>query len=110
MKIEEVDKYIKDNTEDVLDRCAKILNRPEVSLQSFNGIFGGKNGLYGIQISDYSSPEEYVKAWMDAEKREYNNDHAVYNNSIKRIEELLKDDKIKKYVEIYLARTYLRKM
>ena len=80
-----------------------------MSLNSFNGIIGGKNEVFGINVADYASPEEYVKAWMEAEERIKNSDNSEYDNSIKRIDKLLSDNYIREFVKIYLSRTYLRK-
>lgn len=109
MNIQEIEKYIKDNREVILKKCADILGRSEMTEQSFNGIIGGKNKTFGLKVTNYNSSEEYVDAWMNAERRIKDNDNANYENSIKRIDKLLGNAEVRKYIETYLARTFLKR-
>ncbi|GEM_PF-6176485 len=68
MAKEDVKQYILDNEEMALEKATKILGKL-TSMQSFNGIIGGKNAIYEVNALDYSTPENYVEAWMESHKK-----------------------------------------
>ena len=108
MNQKEAQKYLKDNQNSVLEKCGKLLGR-EISIQSFNGLIGGKNKVYNVDAVNYKTPEEYIDAWKKSQKEIKARDNADYDNSIKRIDLLLKDKEISNYVNAFLTRTYYKR-
>lgn len=109
MMKEDVKQYISDNEEIALEKASQILGKV-TSMQSFNGIIGGKNATYEVNVLDYSTPEKYVRAWMKSHEEKYEDEkHLSFDRSSHRVHELLKDDFLKEYIKNYLARTYFNK-
>ncbi|MDO2946540.1 hypothetical protein L7826_11100 [Staphylococcus epidermidis] len=109
MDINKIENYLDTHRRKVLNKCSNILNR-DVTIQSFNGIFGGKNHFYRVVPESYSTANDYIKAWFDSFEQKYQSEkYKVGDISSHRMKRLLEDEDIKNYVIIYLARTYLRK-
>lgn len=105
----EIESYIQDNQELALKKAGQILDR-EVSRQSFNGIIGGKNGVYHVDSKDYDTPEAYVDAWHKQHEICYEKEKNCYfEKSSHRVHALLKDDFLRVYIECWLMRTYYNK-
>lgn len=109
IKREDVMQYVEDNKEKALENASRILEK-NVSMQSFNGIIGGKNATYGVNTLDYDTPESYIEAWMISHERKYNDEiNASYSKSSHRVHDLLQDNFLKVFIKNYLARTYFNK-
>lgn len=109
MDIQSLNDYIDQNKTYVLSEFSKVFNK-QVNMQSFNGTIGGKNFTYNVKPENYVTAQEYINSWMDNFYNIYEKEkHYNYEKSSHRIYKLLRDPKIKKFVEVYLTRTYLRK-
>lgn len=109
MKKVNVEKYVKDNEDKALKKASEILGK-EISMQSFNGIVGGKNETYGVDPLEYDTAENYIEAWMISHKKIYNDEkNSSYRKSSHRVHALLQDSFLRDYIENYLARTYFNK-
>ncbi|WP_336779832.1 topoisomerase [Paenibacillus illinoisensis] len=105
----DVEKYIKENSKSALNRVSSILGT-EISMQSFNGMIGGKNDTYTVNPLNFETAEEYISEWKANHKKIFESEkNAIYEKSSHRIDELLKESDIAKFIENYLARTYFRK-
>ncbi|MEU2153257.1 hypothetical protein ACF07W_38575 [Streptomyces sp. NPDC015140] len=105
-----VDRYIKENEPTALKKATQILNKDTGKL-NFNGIIGGKNRIYGIEILDYNTPEDYIDAWMQSHNRIYEAEKhwPEFTKSSHRIQALLNDAFLKEFTENYLAKSYFKK-
>lgn len=109
MQKQAVEKYIKDNSDVALNLVSSILNK-NVSMQSFNGIIGGKNKTYDTDALNYKTPEEYIEAWKQSHQGNFDSDkNALYKKSSHKINDLLQNPIVEKFIENYLARTYFKK-
>lgn len=109
MDKEKIEIYIKNNQEMVLKKCSNILGK-NINMQNFNGIFGSKNRYYHVEPENHPNADEYIKAWFDSFESLYKLEKDKHpDRSSHRIKRLLKDEDIKKFVIVYLARTYLKK-
>lgn len=101
--------YLKDMQLLALKRAGTILGR-EISVQSFNGIIGGKNGVYNVDALDYQNADEYVKAWHIQHENIYEREKDCgYEKSSHRVHALLEDDLLREYIDSWLRRTFYRK-
>lgn len=109
MNKEKVEQYIQENKEEALKRIGEILGR-ETSMESFNGIIGGKNQIYAINPLDYKNPETYIADWHKKQEELYNSEINVpYEKSSHRIYNLMQDEISRKFIDHYLARIYYNK-
>jgi molybdopterin synthase catalytic subunit len=109
LKKDDVVEYVNNNEDLALEKTSRILKR-EIGMQSFNGIIGGKNATYGVELLEYETAEGYVDAWMKSHQKRYNNEKNLsYSRSSHRVHDLLQDSFVKRFVENYLARTYFNK-
>ncbi len=109
MERDKIEKYITENKEHALEIASKILKQ-EVSMQSFNGIIGSKNGIYATDPLNYETPEKYIEDWNLKHEECYNAEkNFPYEKSSHRIHNLLKDKFLKEYISKYLAKIYYKK-
>ncbi|MFG6114601.1 topoisomerase [Halobacillus sp. MO56] len=109
MKRVDVIKYVKENEGRALKKASEILSK-ETSIQSFNGIVGGKNATYSVDPLEYETAESYIEDWMRSHHKRYNDEkNFSYRKSSHRVHDLLKDSFVKNYIENYLARTFFNK-
>lgn len=108
--LKEVEKYVVENQSHALSIASSLLEK-EISVQSFNGIIGGKNASYKVNINDYSTADEYFDAWINNHNLIYELEKNLsYDKSSHRVHKLLEDEFLYKYINMFLIRTYLRKM
>ena len=107
---EAVEKYLKENEATALIKATQILGK-DTDKQSFNGIIGGKNKIYGISILDYDTPEDYIDAWMQSHNGIYESEKhwPEFTKSSHRIQALLNDSFLREFSENYLANSYFKK-
>lgn len=108
-QLQNVDLFLQSNQQQALNIASSILNKP-VSIQSFNGIIGGKNGTYHVDALSYSNPSDYISDWLDSHNQLYNREkNFSYEKSSHRVHRLLSNNFLKNYIEQYLTRTFYRK-
>ncbi|MBZ8172659.1 hypothetical protein FOG26_05675 [Staphylococcus cohnii] len=118
--LNEVETYIENNKNKIMTKCSSILGR-KIEHANFNGIVGGKNTSYNVRTEDYSTASKYVEAWFDSFEQLYQSEkdferipafdsETRREKSVYRMKKLLNDKDVKKFVTVYLARTYLRKL
>lgn len=109
MRKEDVIQYIKDNEDKALKKASQILHK-ETNMQSFNGIIGGKNATYDVNVLEYETPEDYLEAWMQSHQKKYNDERNIpYTKSSHRVHDMLQDSFLAEFIRNYLARTYFKK-
>lgn len=117
--LNQVETYIAKNKKKIMEKCSTILGK-KIEMPNFNGIVGGKNTAYNVRKENYSTASEYVKAWFksferllqsekDFERIPTFDSETRSERSVHRMKKLLSDNDVKKFVTVYLARTYLRK-
>lgn len=118
--LNQVENYIKENKDKIMAKCSIILGK-NINMANFNGIIGGKNTAYNIKKEDYSTASEYVKAWLNSFERLFQSEKdferlptfdikARGERSVHRMNKLLSDPEVKKFIIAYLARTYLKNL
>lgn len=108
-QLQNVELFLQNNQQQALNLASSILNKT-VSIQSFNGIIGGKNGTYDVDALNYSNPSDYISDWLDSHNQLYNKEkNFSYEKSSHRVHKLLSDNFLKNYIEQYLTRTFYRK-
>ncbi|MCY7716967.1 topoisomerase [Bacillus altitudinis] len=109
MKNDEVIQFVKENEEKALEITNEILGKG-TTMQSFNGIVGGKNATYDVDALAFDTPEGYVEAWLNSHWQRFSDEkYAPYEKSSHRVHKLLKNPFLKQYIKNYLARTYFKK-
>ncbi|MGL6105527.1 hypothetical protein [Romboutsia sp.] len=108
-KLQSTEIYLNNNEKTALDIASRILGK-NVSKASFNGIIGGKNGVYDVDALRYSNPSDYVNEWIVSHNQLYNKEKdCMYEKSSHRVHRLLSDNFLRGYIEQYLTRTYYKK-
>lgn len=108
-----VEQYYQSNLEEALKRASEILE-DQKKQPNFNGLVGGKNKTYGVEIKEHDTPESYVKAWMNGHERVYKEDgdknpsFTKKDRSSYRIQALLEDEFLRGFIECYLIRSYFK--
>lgn len=108
MEKDEVLRYVEENKTLALKKASYILDK-EINWESFNGIIGGKNDTYSVNIGDHETAESYVNAWFSSHQKIYKKEiNASYRKSSHKIHDMLQDDFLKEYITRFLARSYFK--
>ncbi|PEY71427.1 topoisomerase [Bacillus thuringiensis] len=108
-----VKQYYQSNLDEALKKASEILGDP-IGESNFNGLVGGKNKTYGVDIKEHDTPESYVKAWIDGHERVYEKDRNLklsftkYDRSSYKIQALLEDKFLRGFIECYLIKSYFK--
>lgn len=105
----EANEYIKQNESQALSKASAILGR-DIKQSNFSGIIGGKNATFFANPLDYNTSDTYVISWFKNFKGKYEFEkNSTADKSSHRINQLINDEFLKKYIFYYLTRIYYRK-
>lgn len=110
--LENVKKYLSIHQEEAFNKCTDINKKNNLdkvmNFSSFNGLIGGKNRTYNLDIRSFNTAQEYVNAWIMANETLYQEEkiYGIDKSSV-RIHNLLDDKFVKDYVAIYLTKIFL---
>lgn len=87
----------------VLAKVARLQGAP-CSVSSLHGIIGGKNTTFVDSIRiQFSSPDDFFAQWLDGLLTQ-----SLTSGAAERLVELLKDNQIREYTQIFLTRNFYR--
>lgn len=101
-------KIDKQLTQDLKAMESEVLSDTGMTLKSFHSTIGGKNAYYiDLKNAVINSPEEYLSIWLNGlkEKAEDISSEKMHRNFY---DFLSSHDSVKKYLKIFLHRTYWR--
>lgn len=108
---EQLTQEIKNLAAWALPLYAQITGNPD-SIQSFNGMFGGKNTMYRLQpMASYPSFDDYMEAWLDAVMHDYMvryNTGSLQGSSAQRVVACIRDAQLVEFILLFLIRSYYR--
>ena len=112
--------YLSEQLEKAQDYVVSVYNRKRVEegkpdkqgLISFHNTIGGKNNTFVDSIrTQFITPDDFVSQWIDGLLREYGNKPVYGLTHLKYIIlEMMKDEICKKYIYIFLERSFYRHM